>query len=104
MVQHSLDESSGAEWIVILTDNVTSTVSDDKNLPPSQIPVYVGAAEGLVHVFHHPPDRHFHGYDGFCDVQFPDDPLTDEPDNPIIRPEHAAVTMRDLVQKYPGNL
>lgn len=64
--------------------------------------MYIGAYEGLVHTFVHPPGRHYHGLDGFCDVQFPDDPVQD-PANPVVREDrHAALVMTELVAKYPG--
>ncbi len=45
--------------------------------------------------------RLFNGVDGFCDVQFEDRP-TDDPDNPIIRQEHAALAITRLVCQFPG--
>ena len=46
-------------------------------------------------------DRHFHGLDGFCDVKFESDPV-DDPANPIIRQEHAAVAITRMVKQYPS--
>lgn len=68
-----------------------------------QIPVYVGANEGIVHKFVHPTGTLFHGTDGFCNVKFDDDPM-EAPDKDVIKEEHAAIAIMRLVNQFPEQI
>jgi len=68
-----------------------------------QIPIFVGAHEGLVHKFVRPEAAGppSHGRNGFGDVIF-DHPVVDDPDQPVVKEEHAVSAINKLVNQFPG--
>lgn len=63
----------------------------------TDIPVYKGAVEPLITP---PPkrERHFHGLDGFGDLNL------DDPDEALIQPEHAVNELHRRLSAEPGNI